>query len=208
LSPFEQNGRWNRDVLPCYPDDLNGDGKPDSASTVSRDSYIMLLHHWLSYGDKDAVNRAVQYASDNNYTVGDGPWDYVNISPLMLFMWDLQDRMNGADNKIELVDFDAQFQGFRGYLMAMTIWYLARFNGEVGTWGMMGLEKLVKEEPENPLFNALLNRYTTGDQSKVIDFINKTFDPNVVPTGDGDFGWGSCPNAIYMILLTSILEGK
>jgi hypothetical protein len=115
------------------------------------------------------------------------------------------------EEKAELIDIiDQQFKGFRGHLLLGLVWLNARLNGETGHTGLSMLEKLVEEEPSNLMFNAMYNRYTTGDQTTVINTIlnDPRFPKDRVPTDDGNFSWGSAPDSVYLIMLVAILEGK
>lgn len=184
-------GRWYRHPRKdCF---LTG----ASISSISRDGFLMLFHALHARRDMESLVAIKDYAEKNNWIMGDGPHDYVWLAPFAPLLYELIDATKLTKS------FDLPyFKGFRGHLVAMYIYLRAKLHGSINDVEMAALEILVKENANNPLFLALLNRFNGGDQGVVIEMLAD------FPTGDSPFDWGSAPNAVYYNLILAILEGK
>ena len=188
------SGKWNRDVKPCYPE--------DSASETSRDTYLSLV---LS-GQKDAIQRAVEYQTNGDTGEPKGFGQVGNISvllPIMRSMLGLRAQDDATvDSGIESAR--TAFSGHRGHLLAGYLWAVARLRGGLTVAGTSLLKELHDETPDSPYISSLFHRYSVldNDQSGTLDLLRQ------VPHTIGDYGWGSSPWEVHYALTVSVLEGK
>lgn len=59
-----------RPFTPCWPDDTDGNGKPDSATTISRDSLTGYLWGIWAQGNLGAAQRLADYGEANKWVMG------------------------------------------------------------------------------------------------------------------------------------------
>ena len=182
-------GKWNRDVSSCYPN--------DSASETSRDGYLSVLQALKSSNDYSALRRIIDYAEPRGGSTGEGDEGIVNIWPLMGTIHQMagDKPLDGASDQLAILN------GFRGAQIANYLLLKGRINGYLGVLEMEFAEKLDAQVPHSPWYSAIYHKYHDGDQSFALEGL-KNF-----PTEDAPYGWGSCPNDIYWILTYITTKG-
>lgn len=206
LDPYESNGQWIRDDLPCYP--------TYSVSSISLDGVLGVLHHIVATRDAARLNRLISYGEAHNWIMGQGPSEYTNIYALVPFIYSLKKKLSLADENMNLVDLSVQTQeilsGFRGHLLADYIWLTMEKDGQIGELELQLLKQLVSASPGEPMYQALLHRVVDGDQTIALTLLltDPTYDDSTVMRNDSAFGWGSQPAAVSYLVTLAIVEGK
>jgi hypothetical protein len=192
---YEQpEGKWNRDVESCYPE--------DSRSETSRDAYLSTL---LSQ-DKAAISRALQWAERNGGDTGLPAGGVGNVSDLMPLMRRSVHLTGEADSTADegLEAIQKAFSGHRGHLIAGWLWARARIYGGLTVGGAALLRKLHDETPESPYLSCLYHRFSRldNDQSGTVKLLKR------MPHEDNTFGWGSSVWQLHYVLTVSCLSGE
>ena len=188
-------GKWNRDVESCYPE--------DSRSETSRDAYLSLV---LSQ-DKAALSRAISFAESNGGNTGAPSGGVGFIGDLLPIMRrTVSNLLTGeADGTVDdgLEAAKKAFEGHRGHLVAEYLWARARLNGGLTVAGAALLRQLHNETPESPFLSCLYHRFSRldDDQSGTVKLLEK------MPRKDNTFGWGSSPWQVHYTLTVKCLEG-
>jgi hypothetical protein len=189
LSGFESPaGKWNRDSLPCYPE--------ESKSETSLDGYLSVLHWAHSRGDLGMVSRIADYAAPKDWITGAGPEDITSIFKLTPLIFEiLGTELKGNDDALPFLS------GFRAHLAAMYIWLHGRIQGHIDAFELTILEALLVNEPGAYMLSALYHRFQDGRFQDTVNMMNNY---------SGDYGefWGSCPTDLSYILTVAIMEGR
>jgi hypothetical protein len=189
-------GKWNRDIESCYPE--------DSRSETSRDAYLSLV---LSQ-DKAALSRAISFAESNGGDTGSPAGGVGFIGDLLPIMRrTVSNLLTGeADSTVDdgLETAQKAFTGHRGHLVAEYLWARARLNGGLTLAGSALLRQIHDETPESPYLSCMYHRFSRldNDQRDTIRLLNK------MTRSVNAFGWGSAPYEIFMPLTVACLEGK
>jgi hypothetical protein len=204
MSGFEKNGRYERDLIACYPD--------SSKATISRDAILAVLHDIWSYKDIDRLNRLISYGESKNWVIGDGPLDYTNMALLLPIIYRMHNKLEGTELNIstDLAGLDEVLSGFQGHLLAGYLWLKARMEKELNQLEMQTLERLYKANEEDPMYSALYHRFGDGDQTKTHNILlgAQEFPDDRVSLETGVFGWGSEPSLVAYLVSLSIAEGN
>ena len=201
LSAFEHEGKWERSPSPCYPN--------DSASSISRDSIMSVMHHTWSVKDAEMADRLVNYGKLHNWTMGEGPVSITSALILAPDILPLRKRLTLSD-AISVSNINEILTGFNGHLLASYLWYVSRITGSLNAVEMEALHRLVAASPDDPMYVALMQRHTSGDYSAVLNILltYPGFDMAIIKNTDGVFGWGSAPASVYYLTVLSIIEGR
>ena len=178
LAGYEENGKWNRDTAPCYPQ--------DSKSECSLDGYLSVLHYITKMRDREALQRMYSRLDSNGWICGEGPESVTSIKPLKSVI----EHMTGASFVDEA---DATITGFRGHLLASYMWLRERVGMDIlpGTY-----QALAADVPSSPFYAAL-----AGDKSRAVD---RLLD---FPAPYSQF-WGSAPDSVVYATSVAIIEGR
>lgn len=186
-------GEWHRDTAPCYP--------ADSKSEISFDGLLMVLHDAVTQDDPLVVDRMLSYGIDHEWVMGAGQHDIVYMPQLEYFS-------RKVKRDAFLIPSIPSLSGFRAHLVAMAIYLIGRVDGKISDIHFRLLRKLSADHSENPLFAALLARYTDGDQSEAIAILNRDYPTDDLPSGVSKYGWGSCPDSVFFAATIAVMEGK
>jgi len=200
LSGFEDNGRWSRDVEPCYPEFSGG--------TISFDGLVAVMHHIWTTKDEAMLDRFIVYSESHAWIVGEGTFaDQTIMSPLS---YQMKAEFVKSRNLNTTQDITNMLKGFRGHLLASLIWLEGRMNGSLNELEMTLLTQLYQVGPDDPMYVGLYHRFTDGDQTKTIEILLKSsvFPNDHLPMEDGVFGWGSSPASIYYLICIDVIEGR
>ena len=197
LSALEDNGKWNRDVAPCYPD--------NSKSEISFDGMVGVLHYILAHKDDNMLGRLITYGNEHSWIMGEGPKEYTNIYVLTPMIFNLRSHMSLVDNPVTDI-----LKGFKGHLLVDYLWLEAEKDGTLGAADMETLRQLKAASPDDPMYSALYHRFTDGDQTEALDILlnNAAFPNSSLPMETGVFNWGSAPASVYYLVTLAIIEGK
>lgn len=184
------SGKWNRDVLPCYPG--------DSSSETSRDTYLSLL----LTKDQGGITRAVNFAQPLGDT-GQPAGGVGNIAPFLPIMRGYTLAITQADLDAALSTVKTWDAGTTGHLTAEYLWATARLRGGLTDAGDQVLKKIWSATPTSPFFSCLYHRFSLrdNDQAGTVALLRG------MPQDTGDFGWGSSPWQVHYALTVKCLEG-
>ena len=206
LTGFEvAPGQWQRDTQPCYP--------TESASTISNEGIISIMHHIWSTKDCAMVTRLYNYGMAHDWIMGAGNKADTDASVLSFSVQDEKNLLCGNTDPTGptlLGSIDDVLSGYKGHVLASWIWLMGRFNGKINSLEKDGLNALVNASPGDPYYLALKARFDDGDQSAAINALlgSVDFPSDSFPLEDGVFGWGSAPASIYYLITEAVLEGK
>lgn len=192
-------GRIERHTNSCYPE--------GSRTSSSREMYIGWLHYIWTTKDFAALKRIKEYGNSNGWIFGEGPRDFVDMSPLIPIIYLMVNKMNLTEGNN--LTFDDTLSGFKGHVLASYLWLWGRVNGQIGPLGMSTLRSLEAANPDDPMYQALLHRFTDGDFSlaKTILDNKDIFPEDRAPETKASFGWGSCPDWLYYLITDGIIRG-
>jgi hypothetical protein len=103
---------------------------------------------------------------------------------------------------------DDILSGFNGHLLASYLWYVGRTRGSLSPVEVSALHRLIDASPTDPMYIALHQRFTDGNQDKALRLLLDAPEFNDRLDMDGVFGWGSAPAKVYYIIVFSIIGGK
>jgi len=181
-----QPGEWHRDIDLCFPH--------ASRSEISFDGLLGVIHHSITKGDSELRKRLSRYASDHAYVMGEGDRELTYTPQIGLILAEMEGY--------SLAEWTGSH---REHILAMSVYLRGRYKGYILSSELASLKAL----GSSPIFDALIARYTDGNQSKAIDALmdSSIFPEDRLPTLDGAYGWGSCPYWVYYLITTSIIEG-
>ena len=191
-------GRIERYYSPCYPG--------LSSSEASREMYIGWLHLIWKNRDSTTLSQLIEYGNRNNWVFGEGDQSLTNMSPLVPIIERMQDSFQISDLSTQI---DSVLSGFRGHVVADYIWLVGRVTGKIGPLELVTLKALVEASPGDPFYQALLHRFTDGDQTAALTALSNTqiFPIDKIPVTES-FGWGSCPDWLYYLIARGVIEGE
>lgn len=209
----EDNGRWYRSPShDCFP--------AESKSSISKDMFIMLFHYVWELGKTDkerarnALVRLEAYGKAHDWVMGD-PSDTVEgasrvlLTPTLISMvYDMLDRLKMVQPTLGIFEDVGINKGFQAHLDVLRIYLTGQIYNAINDLDLRVLKGQVEREPGNALFQAVLHRYTDGDQTRAIELLldESHFPSNSLPTsvqhcteylfqrdsGGGD--WAPCPD--------------
>lgn len=186
-------GEWGRrPVVPhghCWPNDANGDGEPDSRSTISNDMFTGLL--WALWRDDSiesvaALKRLEDYREENRYVMGE-PFDtqpttvalsYNLSSVLARMLCHKTDGETCPQNSKNIPVFGPPFEDYAFHIQVLGILLqgevyesqrtesmtLIDVSDSMRTW----LNNAARVYPNNPLFLAAKGTYDGNMEPAII----------------------------------------
>lgn len=169
-----------RPTTPCYPNDLDGDGQPDSRSTVSRDMFTGYLWGMWARRDTDAVRRLVDYGEAHDFVMGE-PKDRTYEVELGQNLTGLACRMLGALGGGDRTCAGKQAlylpvaKDYEAHIQVLAILLQGEVSGialtDIDGLMLSRLEEAVADYPGDALFQAALGVYT-GDLTEALTLLN------------------------------------
>lgn len=193
LSGFIYDDQIHRDIYPCYPE--------ESRSEVSLDPILMMLHHILSYDDKELFQQVYDIGMARGWIMAEGPIEYTNIFTLLPRIYEMKEKYGLVDNTYQDI-----LASYKGHIAALYIHLKGRINGSISEIEYQTLKLIYESNPRNPLYAALYHKYTDGDQSETLQILIDDFPFNKFPEDTARYGWGSCPSSVLYIIIVGILE--
>lgn len=138
----------------------------ESASDTSKDMITMLLPYLYQTGDKDALKRIRSYGNSHGWVFGRGPISRTYMTPPIVAM--IQRMIDGTG---ELLGISEESRGFERNLDAITALSTAMVKGSMPDNIYLKIKGYAEDQPNNALFQAIKNRYDSGDQSQTIGIL-------------------------------------
>lgn len=191
------NGHLRRDKSPCYPNESDTSG--------SVEMYIGWLHWiWTNKNADQALDRLIAYGENHGWDVGDG--DSVNISQLVPMIYLMKSKLKGAS--LTESNLGDTLSGFRGHILASYLWLWLRVEGKIGPAGKEAIHQLYEASSGDPMYIALWQRVNNGDFSDVYSIMDdRSIFPEQPNHETAAFGWGSCPDWLYFLMVDGIIRG-
>jgi hypothetical protein len=200
------SGKWHRDETDCYP--------KDSRSEISRDGIIMLLHSLWMRGNKDAVDRMVNYLAANDMIMGEGPDEYVNMTPLFNVMKHMQAKM--SKSKVVLGPLDDLFlnltkdmaNDYRGHLLAMYFYLNMRVDEDLSKPYVVALKSLAENNDRSSIYHCLRERFSKDTPERCLSLLGdeNRYPKTSIPYEVDASGWQGLKAVLGYIVSVSILE--
>lgn len=169
-------GQWFRNPgQACYPQ--------GSASDISRDMLLGLMVYSVHFHRLDILENLWTYGQDHNWKMGRGD-DRTVLTPASIGRLARAIRyLGGADHPERLIsDIPSVVPGFEGHLSLLGIMLDARTEGGVSPLDLQALRSLASQMPDNALAQALLHKYTDGDQTTATRLLLETWPADRLPT--------------------------
>lgn len=170
----------------------------ESRSSISRDGYLGVLHNIVATDNRYMLDRIIRAGWQRKWTMGEGNFDYVNMYPLVPLMYAI--KYGSWVPTVPTICVGKMKTGFRAHLLAITILLELRI-GKRSMWHKWSVDKLVRNNPKNPMFRALQN-YLYGRSQNSARMLCQGSDKWV----EGCFGWGSCPPEVFLAVTKFIIN--
>jgi hypothetical protein len=160
-------GRWYRRPVQ-YPECWSAS---ESRSTISRDMLLGVLWGAWRTGDLALLERMWDYGSARNWVMGDdsvGGLHTVMNPNMVRLLADTIYALGGTNHaSARLIPFDwsADILDFEAHLQVLQMALAGEVSGGLPAGALPILEAHAARSPANPLYHAVLHRYTDGDQS-------------------------------------------
>ncbi len=197
-------GQWFRRPLsyaPCY-----SDSDPKS-SDISRDMLIGLMVYADVWSRRDIVENLFAWGSAHLWEMGrDHTIGTALMTPdLIGVLAQTIEHLGGSHRAVEETPpLYNTTPGFISHLTLLEVLLYGRNHGSIRDLELSALRSIVAQEPQNPLAQALLHKYTDGDQSIALRLLQDTWPDNRLPNtadwceewrtqrADGDAGFKPC----------------
>lgn len=168
-------GQWYRNPSrECYPG--------SSASDISRDMVLGLVIYSVHFGRLDILEGLWSYGSARHWVMGRGDSRAVLTPSSVGRLARAIHYLGGADRPERYVlDIPSRTAGYQGHLALLGILLDGKMAGRVSTLQLSDLRHLVQVMPGNPLAQALLHKYTDGDQTLATDLLLRTWPEDRLP---------------------------
>lgn len=169
-------GQWFRNPgKECYPD--------SSASDISRDMILGLMIYAVHFDRLDILEGLWTYGQKNNWVMGRGD-DRVVLTPSMIGRLARAIAHQGGETHAEALipDIPSREASYQGHLSLLGIFLDGKMAGSIGPFQLDALRELAEKMPGNPLAQAMLHKYTDGDQSVATELLLSTWPDNRLAT--------------------------
>jgi hypothetical protein len=153
-----------RPGTPCYPDDLDGNGHPDSRSTTSNDMIIGLGYGLYVQGKFDLINGIVQYGKMRDWFMGE-PHDRIGEVVLKPNVQITLQRSIGVIAPAPTF-YNKPKEDYQYHIQVLNILWEGEREGNISKNALDRLSDAANAYPHDYLFNAALGAYT-GDMAPV-----------------------------------------
>lgn len=165
-----------RPYTPCWPNDLNADGLPDSRSTISQDMLTGYLWALWRRGDYPAAFRVASYGEDSNWVMGEpfpgaaGEVVMRNLVPILgRLLYALSGGQDARSYRIPPPIFLPVAKDYERHIQTLAILLSGELTGPMFSLDIDGeslkrLHENAEYDPKDALFQAALSIYT-GDAS-------------------------------------------
>lgn len=160
------NGKWyRRPEKDCYE-------KGESKSTISKDMLVGVMFYAIKQKHYSVLRDLQHYGIRHAWIMGDGPKSRTKFSKKLQKI--LEELVQHADKMEKPVKHKYSWipcQGYCAHLQTLEILMLGYVRGEI-TGGMLHALKTHKmRNPENPLFQYAVAKYTDNDMTPAIEIL-------------------------------------
>lgn len=177
-SARDSSGQWHR--RPQWADCETG----PNDSTISRDMLMGLLVYALNAKRLDIVEDLWDYGQAHSTAV---PYVWkmgsdnrsndnrtYTVPGLVQLMAKIIAHLGGTRHEVELAipQVYGSEPGFPSHLTMLHIYMNGKIDGQIGSNQLDVLRSIRSHSPNNPLANALIGKYTDGDQSRTLEVLS------------------------------------
>ena len=171
----------------CYPTDANGDGRPDSRSTISNDGII-----GLSMCDEEVGTRILSYAKANGGQMGEpsSALGEVYLKP------NVQIVLSSSDTP---TIYGKPKEDYQYHIQVLLILWEGRTYGAISPNALERLEGAVEAYPNDYLFQAALGLYR-GNMETATKLLMQGINPSSYVRGDDRYAMANWLMAAAIVL--------
>lgn len=214
------SGQWFRNPEHnCYP--------VSAPSDISRDMILGLMVYSVHFHRLDLLQDLWTYGEAHKWIMGRGD-DRAVLTPESIGRLARAIEYLGGEHHAEtsIPAVPSTSADYEGHLALLGIYLDGKMAGGVTSLDLLDLHILAKEMPDNPLAQALLHKYTDGDQSIATGLLLEIWPSDRLPTtadwcepwriqrADGDSSLQPCPAQISIhsggdfLLVAAIVMGN
>jgi len=162
----QSTGQWfRRPSKDCYI-------KGEAQSTITRDMLLGLYWYMWEFKRLDLALDLWDYAQKNNYKMGDGDWQRVYLTPIMLDTLALIINNLGGSVQYKTVEIWSDFvTGYQQYLVALHVLLRAEITGSISYTGLKCIQKFNEQNAQDVLFQYIVSKYADGNQDKTVQLL-------------------------------------
>lgn len=162
LEPAFHEGRFERrPYKSCYPDDLDGNGQPDSRSTISNDGMVAAMLCIETQQRIDMAQEMADYGEKNGFIYGEPFPDRIAevfLKPHFQGLLGRIARQNRSYSKIPLALFYSA-EDYVAHIQTLAILAETKVSGGVSSENLALLEKYLQRDPDDYLIRSVLGVY-------------------------------------------------
>lgn len=178
-------------------------------SDISRDMLLGVFFYSQYHHDLDRLLRIWTYGNSHLWKMGDGD-DRTVMSPGLvgLLARTIYHESNGtiAFPERHIPQIYHAIPGYQSHLLMVQVLLEGRMSGSITQDQLSALRDVIHESPENALAQAILHKYTDGDQSLATSLLLSQYPADRLPTtadwcadwrssqADSDGGLNACPD--------------
>lgn len=217
-----QPGQWFRNPSHnCYDTGA-------AASDISRDMILGLMIYSVHFDRKDILEDLWSYGKIHKWNMGRGVGDGRTVlTPATIGRLARAIHYLGGiyHAEAEIPDLPSTNPGFVSHLTLLGILLDGKMAEHIDSANLDALHTIVSEEPRNPLAQALLHKYTDGDQSVASGLLVSIWPSDRLPTSadwceewrlqraDSDRGLQPCISGIThsggdLLFVSSLIQGR
>lgn len=212
-------GHWFRRPLElpiCGPDE------------ISRDMLVGLLAYSVTFHRLDILEGLWDYAQGRDWRAGDGDTRTILTPSFIGMLARAIDGLGGISHQEKLIPdiyvYSPENQWYSNHLSMVKIYLESQVSGKITNLQLLFLKTLVADSPGNLLGQALLHKFTDGDQSQVIDKLLLLYPNERLPSStdwceewrwqrkDGDSGFSACTGGSHsggdFLFLATLILGQ
>jgi len=168
LYPAFYKGRFKRRPKhSCYPDDHNGDGRPDSRSTISIDGLVAAMTCMSVNGDIDMAKEMARYGENHNWVYGE-PWPE-GIAEVYLKPWfqGVLGRLTHEGKSYAKIPLILKYsdKDYVAHIQTLAIWTDMRETGGTSTANIELLSRYHDRDPNDYLIRSVYGLYNNEANS-------------------------------------------
>lgn len=180
-----------RPEIGCYPHDLNGDGRPDSRSTISKDMVVGYVRCLWNRKDLEPLQRLADYGEESDWIMGKPESElgrvYIGVSNLPGIIGRAIDRLSEGYDRRPYRQWAPIFppvkEDFEYHIQTQTILLEGDISGSIRSQALERLGDHVKAMPNDYLAHVALGIYT-DNMSEAVDLLLDDPEPPSYVRGD------------------------
>ncbi len=148
----------------------------ESRSIISRDGLLSVILASVVNKDLELLEDMWEYGAKNNWVMGKTTHSLMNTNMISLLARAIK-HLGGTDHYLsrQIPIIHSECKGYECHLVAVQIATYGEIEGHIEERHIDYLEKLVKKNPRNILYQALYTKYLNGNFKKVHKLIKEKY---------------------------------